>query len=199
MADINVTRRKKLLAYLHENGGVMAIGQLHDWSGLKLLAAHQAFSQLMEGLTADGLVAWDGTIFTLTADGKAAVEAAGKEKPRGRKKKEADEEPAEDVVPAPAPAPVVPAPAPVVAEAALVAEPAAAPVAAEPAPAAAPAEDGHDHGHSHGHSHGGAREERPPVPPRTTPRKAAPPPPPPKVTVGSFAKAILRRLLGMEK
>jgi hypothetical protein len=37
------------------------------------------------------------------------------------------------------------------------------------------------------------------VPPRTTPRKAAPPPPPPKVTVGSFAKAILRRLLGMEK
>jgi hypothetical protein len=177
MADINETRRKKLLVYLHQEGGVMAIGPLHDWSGLKLLAAHQAFSQLMEGLTSDGLVTWDGTIFTLTAEGKAAAEAAGKEKGRGKKKAEGE-----------------------AAEAVEAAVPVAVPVAA---PVAVPAvEDrGHSHDHDHGHSHDhGAREPKPaPAPRPAAPKRAPPPPPPPETGVRALVKKALRRLLKMEK
>ncbi|MDP2317441.1 MAG: hypothetical protein Q8P41_31440, partial [Pseudomonadota bacterium] len=153
-ADINVTRRKKLLAYLLENGGTMAIGPLHDWSGLKLLAAHQAFSQLMEGLTSDGLVAWDGTIFTLTDEGRAAAEAAGKEKGRGRKKKDA-EETGDDA-------------------AAETAGEAAAETAGKAAPPAADEDHGHSHDHGHEHDHGGTRAA--PAPMAPAPMAPAPAP-----------------------
>ena len=125
-ADIKTTRRTKILVHLHENGGSMAIGPLHDWSGLKLLAAHQAFSELMEGLTTDGLVSWDGQIFRLLPDGSAAAaEGAKKSRKKGAKVEEPAEEAAEpEAEPAhdhghshdhaPAPKPVA-APKPVVA------------------------------------------------------------------------------------
>ena len=63
--DITETRREKVLAHVRTNGGSMGMAELHEWSSLKLLCAHQAFSQLMEGLTDDGLLRWDGTTFTL--------------------------------------------------------------------------------------------------------------------------------------
>ncbi len=194
-ADINETRRKKILVHLLEEGGTVAIGPLHDWSGVKLLAAHQAFSQLMEGLTGDGLVGWDGQIFTLTSEGRAVAEAAVKEKPaRGRKKAA----PADDT----AGAPLVMAP--------------------EVAPEAPAARGGHDHGHSHdhdhdhdhGHDHGrnGNAVARPvPGPiPEAAPPKAAPPAParepaaaapapapPPKPTgLRATVKGLLKSLIG---
>lgn len=186
-ADINETRRKKILVHLLEEGGAVAIGPLHDWSGVKLLAAHQAFSQLMEGLTGDGLVGWDGQIFTLTSEGRAVAEAAVKEKPaRGRKKAA----PADDT----AGAPLV--------------------VAPEVAPKAPAARGGHDHGHDHDHDHGHdhgrngnavARpvpgpipEAAPPAPQPAAAAKPAPAPaPPPKPTgLRATVKGLLKSLIG---
>jgi len=63
--DITVTRREKVQAHLAAAGGSMSMADLHEWSSLKLLCAHQAFSQLMEGMVDDGIVRWDGTTFTL--------------------------------------------------------------------------------------------------------------------------------------
>ncbi len=74
--DITETRREKVLAHLRANGGSMGMAELHEWSSLKLLCAHQAFSQLMEGLTDDGLLRWDGTVFTV-ADAAPPVSAGG--------------------------------------------------------------------------------------------------------------------------
>ncbi len=121
MADINATRRRKLLQHVAANGGAMDIGPLHDWAGLKLLAAHQAFSQLMEGLTDDGLLGWDGKTFTMTDAGRAAIGL----------------EP-EAAAPAPAPpvAPAAPAPPPAAAPPVMAAPPSAAPPAAAAAPGA---------------------------------------------------------------
>ena len=181
MADITETRRKKLLAHLAEQGGVMPIAELHDWSGLKLLAAHQAFSQLMEGLTGDNLVLWDGKIFTITEEGRKIAATATK----GKKGKAAV--PAAEAAPVAAAAPVV--------EAAPVAAP--APIRAVPPPAPEP--DGHDHGHDH--DHGRVEAPRAETPP---PRVAAPPPPrqrpesppPEKPGLRRTLKVLLKKLIG---
>jgi hypothetical protein len=69
--DITETRREKVLAHLKASGGSLAMPELHEWSSLKLLCGHQAFSQLMEGLVDDGHVRWDGTTFVLN-EGVAA-------------------------------------------------------------------------------------------------------------------------------
>ncbi|MFZ5478663.1 MAG: hypothetical protein ACOZNI_17965, partial [Myxococcota bacterium] len=97
MADITETRRKKLLAHLAEEGGQLEIGPLHEWSGLKLLATHKPFSDLMEGLTTDGLVTWDGKVFTITDEGRKV--AATAKKPAAKKKAAA---PVDATPPAPA-------------------------------------------------------------------------------------------------
>ncbi len=176
MADITTTRRKKVLAHIAQNGGVMAIGPLHDWSGLKLLAAHQAFSQLMEGLTDDGLLGWDGQIFTLTAEGRDAVEGGGG-----------------------APADSVGAD-PVVADP-VVADPVVAdPVVADPVVAAAPL-DRHVHEHTHDHAHDHAHDHPPAAPApaarAVTPLRSPTPtlPPHQKKGVRGFLKSVVKGLL----
>lgn len=73
MTDANPAARKGLLKYLQKQGGTAPIGDLHAYSTLRYQAGHQAFSQLMEGLVDEGLVSWDGSSFSLTDQGRAAV------------------------------------------------------------------------------------------------------------------------------
>ncbi len=47
--------------------------ELHTHSLVFYQAGHQAFSELMEGLVADGLVAFDAGTFTLTDAGRRAL------------------------------------------------------------------------------------------------------------------------------
>lgn len=128
-ADITLTRRRRMLAFLVEKGGSASIADANAFSELKLLAAHQAFSALMEGLVDGGFATWDGATFTITEAGRGEAELA----PRGRGKRAAAE-------------PVAAATEAPVAESVVTA---AASTPAEPA--------AHDHGH--GHDHGGGHDE----------------------------------------
>jgi predicted transcriptional regulator len=67
--------RKGLMKFLAKKGGSLPIRELHTHSLVFYQAGHQAFSQLMEGLVADELVAYDepGATFSLTDKGRAAV------------------------------------------------------------------------------------------------------------------------------
>jgi hypothetical protein len=121
-ADVTLTRRRRMLAFLVEKGGSASIADANAFSELKLLAAHQAFSAIMEGLVDGGFVTWDGTTFTVTDTGRAEAELA----PRGRGKRAAASEAA--------------APPVVVTETAV-----PEPVNAPPASVGIP-EHGHDHG-----------------------------------------------------
>ena len=50
--------------------------ELHTHSLLFYSAGHQAFSQLMEGLVADGLVVFDDGIFSITDQGRRTLDDA---------------------------------------------------------------------------------------------------------------------------
>ena len=192
-ADIAVTRRRKMLAFLVEQGGSAGLAEANQYSETKLLAAHQAFSAIMEGLVDGSYVTWDGTTFVVTAAGKE--EAALAPKARARKGAKGAELAAEQVPPPPAPADPVGAVEPVAAAADVAAAP-AAPVAAEPSAS----EDAHDHGrahdHGHSHAHGGAHDDDAdsagparPAPPRPRPTVEAP-----RKGLRTRAMALIRRL-----
>lgn len=67
--------RLGLLKFILKKGGAVPIRELHTHSLVFYQAGHQAFSQLMEGLVADGLVTYDtaSSVFSLTDAGRAAV------------------------------------------------------------------------------------------------------------------------------
>lgn len=69
------TARQGLMKFLAKKGGSLPIRELHTHSLVFYQAGHQAFSQLMEGLVADGLVAHDAAtqVFSLTDAGRAAI------------------------------------------------------------------------------------------------------------------------------
>ena len=73
--DVAVARRG-LMAFLAKQGGSLPMRELHTHSLVFYQAGHQAFSQLMEGLVADELVAFDDGTFSLTDKGRAALDAA---------------------------------------------------------------------------------------------------------------------------
>lgn len=62
--------RKGILKYLQKQGGTVHITDLHTYSTMRYGAGHQAFSHLMEGLTGEELVSYDGTQFHLTDKGR---------------------------------------------------------------------------------------------------------------------------------
>lgn len=78
MATDTEAARRGLMAFLAKKGGSLPIRELHTHSLVFYQAGHQAFSQLMEGLVGDDLVAYDDEtkIFSLTEKGQAAVRAA---------------------------------------------------------------------------------------------------------------------------
>ncbi|MCC6850162.1 MAG: hypothetical protein IT294_16825 [Deltaproteobacteria bacterium] len=65
--------RRGLLAFLAKQGGSLPIRELHTHSLLFYQAGHQAFSELMEGLVGDGLVAFADGTFSLTEAGRRTV------------------------------------------------------------------------------------------------------------------------------
>ena len=68
-----------LMKFIAKKGGTIPIRELHTHSLVFYQAGHQAFSQLMEGLVADGLVTYDdaASVFSLTEKGRAAIAAEG--------------------------------------------------------------------------------------------------------------------------
>jgi len=75
MATDVPTARRGLLSFLAKQGGSLPMRELHTHSLLFYQAGHQAFSELMEGLVADGLVVFDAGTFTLTEAGRRALDA----------------------------------------------------------------------------------------------------------------------------
>jgi hypothetical protein len=72
--DVDVpAARKGLLAFIAKKGGSVPIRELHTHSLVFHRAGHQAFSEIMEGLEADGLVVFDAGAFRLTDKGRAAA------------------------------------------------------------------------------------------------------------------------------
>jgi hypothetical protein len=65
--------REGLLRFLAKQGGALSMRDLHTHSLLFYQAGHQAFSQIMEGLVGDDLVAFDDGTFRLTEKGRAAT------------------------------------------------------------------------------------------------------------------------------
>ena len=66
------TARKGILKQLQRQGGAEHIRELHEFSTLRFGRGHQAFSLLMEGLVADGLVEFESERFALTSAGRDA-------------------------------------------------------------------------------------------------------------------------------
>lgn len=66
------TARTGVLEKLQASGGELPMRDLHRFSLLKFARGHQAFSLLMEGLVADGLVEFDDGVFMLTEKAKGA-------------------------------------------------------------------------------------------------------------------------------
>lgn len=77
MAADTETARQGLMKFIAKKGGTIPMRELHTHSLVFYQAGHQAFSQLMEGLVADGLVQYDqaSSAFSLTDKGRAAVAA----------------------------------------------------------------------------------------------------------------------------
>ena len=75
MAADTATARQGLMKFIAKKGGSIPIRELHTHSLVFYQAGHQAFSQLMEGLVADGLVSYDdaSSVFSLTDKGREAV------------------------------------------------------------------------------------------------------------------------------
>jgi len=62
--------RMGLMKFLAKQGGALPMRELHTHSLVFYQAGHQAFSELMEGLVADELVAFDDGVFRLTDKGR---------------------------------------------------------------------------------------------------------------------------------
>jgi predicted transcriptional regulator len=78
MATDTQTARVGLLKFIAKQGGSIPIRELHTHSLVFYQAGHQAFSELMEGLTGDELVAFDDErVFHLTDKGRAFLESQG--------------------------------------------------------------------------------------------------------------------------
>lgn len=77
MAADTATARTGLMKFLAKKGGSLPMRELHTHSLVFYQAGHQAFSQLMEGLVADGLVTFDESTstFSLSDKGRAAIDA----------------------------------------------------------------------------------------------------------------------------
>jgi hypothetical protein len=75
MAADTETARKGLMKFIAKKGGTIPIRELHTHSLVFYQAGHQAFSELMEGLVADGLVthAAADNSFSLTDAGRQAI------------------------------------------------------------------------------------------------------------------------------
>jgi hypothetical protein len=69
----NDAARRGILKFLDEKGGSVPIAMLHGHSKLMYGVAHQAFSQLMEGLVGDGLVTYSDDTFHITDKGRAEL------------------------------------------------------------------------------------------------------------------------------
>ena len=78
MAVDEAAARQGLMKFIAKKGGTIAMRELHTHSLVFYQAGHQAFSNLMEDLVNDGLVAYDQTnvVFSLTEKGRAAIEPA---------------------------------------------------------------------------------------------------------------------------
>jgi hypothetical protein len=76
MATDQQAARTGLMRFLAKQGGSLPMRELHTHSLLFYQAGHQAFSQIMEGLVADGLVAFDDGVFGLTDKGRAQLDEA---------------------------------------------------------------------------------------------------------------------------
>lgn len=79
MATDTQTARQGLMKFIAKKGGTIPMRELHTHSLVFYQAGHQAFSQLMEGLVADGLVTYDdaASAFSLTEKGRGAVDSQG--------------------------------------------------------------------------------------------------------------------------
>ena len=73
MATDQQAARTGLMRFLAKQGGSLPMRELHTHSLLFYQAGHQAFSQIMEGLVADELVAFDDGVFRLTDKGRAQL------------------------------------------------------------------------------------------------------------------------------
>jgi hypothetical protein len=62
--------RTGVMKFLAKQGGALPMRELHTHSLVFYQAGHQAFSELMEGLVADELVAFDDGVFRLTDKGR---------------------------------------------------------------------------------------------------------------------------------
>lgn len=74
MATDQQTARSGLMRFLAKQGGSLPMRELHTHSLVFYQAGHQAFSQLMEGLVADELVAFDDGVFSLTDKGRRKLD-----------------------------------------------------------------------------------------------------------------------------
>ena len=79
MATDTAAARAGLMKFLAKKGGSLPMRELHTHSLVFYQAGHQAFSELMEGLVGDGLVAYDQatSVFSLTEKGEAALRTEG--------------------------------------------------------------------------------------------------------------------------
>ena len=75
MATDTQAARQGLMKFIAKKGGTIPMRELHTHSLIFYQAGHQAFSQLMEGLVGDELVAYDTatSAFSLTDKGRAAI------------------------------------------------------------------------------------------------------------------------------
>jgi hypothetical protein len=79
MAADTQSARQGLLKFIAKKGGAIPMRELHTHSLVFYGAGHQAFSQLMDGLVGDGLVAYEGAtgVFSLTDKGRGLVNPEG--------------------------------------------------------------------------------------------------------------------------
>ena len=63
--------RKSVLQFLKDKGGKLSMAEMHDYSLMKFLIQHQAFSRMMETFVSEGLVEFDNDTYavTLTEEG----------------------------------------------------------------------------------------------------------------------------------
>ena len=73
------TIRRGLLTFVRRKGGTIPMRELHTHSLVMFQVGHQAFSQVMEGLVADGYVGHDAAArtFHVTASGEQWLETSG--------------------------------------------------------------------------------------------------------------------------
>ena len=199
--DVALTRRRRMLAFLVEQGGSGSLADANAFSEGKLLAAHQAFSAIMEGIVDGGFATWDGTTFTVTDAGRA--EAALAPQPRRRRGAAPPSAPsvdtASDAVVAPA-TDVPPEPPPEPPPSAGHSHAHAHEDTPSHGPTHAHGDDAshdHDHAHAggHSHAHGHAGRSEPPVASRPRPGtrpQATPPRAGVRARILGFIRGLLR-------